>query len=139
MKYDKNLIQYKYTKGIASIYQSQFRKERRSSQRNGPIDDNSFNYDKIRETMKVKYSPPRNFTTINMSTYQPYKVENNRPKAGDRESNKKMDLVEPAATYADDNKNLSCFVGDSTYNYHYPNWGSGPAKGSKQKKQYEKN
>mmetsp|Transcript_8942 Transcript_8942/g.6710 ORF Transcript_8942/g.6710 Transcript_8942/m.6710 type:complete len:88 (-) Transcript_8942:245-508(-) len=79
MKYDKNLIQYKYTQGMSSIYKSQFRKGRRSSQRNGgPREENSFNYDRIREKMKVKYSPPRNFTTISMSTYQPYKVEGHK-------------------------------------------------------------
>lgn len=67
MKRDNKLISYKYNKGIQSVYMSQFQNDNSGNKKEEP-----FNYDKERQNFKVNYSPPKDFTTISMSTYKPY-------------------------------------------------------------------
>ena len=76
---------------------SQFLKGTDTKTQRTVADKDGYNYDKIREGLRVKYSPPRNFVTMHMQNYQPYQVGVSKQAKKNHEPN------------------LSCFVGGSSY------------------------
>lgn len=64
---EKNLF-YKYPKNLKTLYELEYSK----------FDPNArskeFNLDKERQSLKVPYNVPRDFTSTNKAVYQPFQV-----------------------------------------------------------------
>lgn len=102
---DKNLF-YKYPQHLKSNYIDNYSK----------FDPNAkskeFNIDKERLLLKVPYKVSRDFTSTNKAEFKPFQVV---PKENIKDEEDFFELNHP------------CFLGTTTYNKTYQNWGAGPA------------
>ncbi|CDW75311.1 UNKNOWN [Stylonychia lemnae] len=101
---DKNLF-YKYPQHLKSNYIDEYSK----------FDPNAkskeFNLDKEKLRLKVPYKVARDFTSTHQAEFKPFQV---MPKENKKDEDDMFELNHP------------CFIGSTTYNKTFQNWGAGP-------------
>lgn len=102
---EKNLF-YRYPKQIKSNYIDEYNR----------FDPNAksqqFNLDKEKLKLKVPYKVSRDFTSTHKAEFQPFAVQ---PKERNKRDDDLFEVNHP------------CFIGSTTYNKTYQNWGASPA------------
>ena len=105
MKGQDKLLQFKYPPNLKSNYVAEYNK----------FDPNArsqpFNLDHEKLLVKVPYKVPRDFTSTNKAEYRPYKVA---PQGNQNRNAFDAELNNP------------CFIGATTYNKTYVDWGAAP-------------
>ena len=71
-----------------------------------------FNLDKERLNLKVPYKVQRDFTSTFQAEFKPFKVQ---PRESPKQETDYFEVNNP------------CFIGTTTYNKTYQNWGANPA------------
>ena len=105
IKGQERLLQYRYPPQMKSNYIAEYNK----------FDPNArsqiFNLDNEKLKVRVPYKVPRDFTSTNMAEFRPYKVQ--------PQKSQKKDIF-------DAELNNPCFIGATTYNKTYVDWGAAP-------------
>lgn len=106
LKGQDKLLQYKYPPTLKSGYQAEYHKFDPNAK--SPI----FNLDNEKLKLKIPYKVPRDFTSTSKAEYRPYQVT-------------AKPMQKPH--YLDKEMNNPCFIGATTYNKTYVNWGASGA------------